>query len=94
MAKELARAHIFIQGQVQGVAYRWWTQKTAERIGLTGWVKNLEDGRVEIVAEGEKGNLEKLIELAKTGPRFAEVTHVDVIWEDHTGEYSTFEVVR
>lgn len=59
---------------------------------LTGWVRNLDDGRVEAVFEGTKKNLEKIIEKCKTGPRFSKVTHIDVVWEKSTGEFESFEI--
>lgn len=90
----VVRAHVFISGRVQGVFFRKWVKEKAEELGLTGWVKNLEDGRVEIVAEGEKENLTKFIELIKKGPRLAKVDHLDVSWEDATGEFDNFKVLR
>ena len=65
MGKE--RVHIFVSGKVQGVFYRKYTEKKAKELGLLGWCKNLSDGRVEIVAEGEREKLDKLAEWAKTG---------------------------
>ena len=91
---KMVRAHIFIEGRVQGVFYRSWTQRQAEKLGLTGWVKNLEDGRVEVVAEGEKENLSKLIEAVKKGPPLSKVEHLDIIWEEATGEFGEFEIFK
>lgn len=88
----MVRAHIYIQGRVQGVFYRSWTRDNAIDLGLTGWARNLEDGRVDVVAEGEKGELNKLIELIKKGPPLAEVGHLDIIWEKATGEFEGFEI--
>lgn len=93
------RAHIFISGRVQGVFYRAWTLRQAQGLGLSGWVRNLpaqadlNDGRVEIVAEGEKNKLIKLIELIKKGPPLASVGNVDVSWEKATGEFKNFQIV-
>lgn len=88
------RLHAYIKGKVQGVFFRDWTARQAHALGLTGWVKNIKDGRVEIVAEGKRGNLQKLIELAKKGPPQAEVDHIDLIWEEATHEFNNFETVR
>ena len=88
----MVRAHVFIQGKVQGVFYRTWVKNTAHELGLTGFVKNLEDGKVEALFDGEKDKVENMIAKCKEGSRGAEVTHVDVIWEDSKGDYSDFVV--
>ena len=90
---EKLRAHIFIEGQVQGVFYRVWCKKQASKHDLCGWVRNTDDGRVEVVAEGEKNKLTKLIELVKEGPKFAKVENVDVAYEKATGEFDSFEII-
>ena len=87
------RAHIFIQGKVQGVFYRSWTRSTAESPGLFGWVKNLEDGRVEAVFEGEKEKVEDMVAKCKEGSKSAEVVHIDVIWEEAIGDFVDFKVI-
>jgi len=88
------KAHVFIQGKVQGVFYRVWVCTQAERLGLTGWIKNLTDGRVEAVFEGPKGKVEEIISKCKIGPSVAGVTHVDIKWEKATKEYAGFEIER
>ena len=88
-----ARAHVYIKGKVQGVFYRSWTRSSAESLGLTGWVKNLEDGRVEVMFEGEKEKIEEIIKKCKDGSRASEVTHVDVIWEEAEGDFSGFSII-
>ena len=88
------RVHIYIKGRVQGVSFRWWIFRGAQGLGLVGWVKNLEDGRVEILAEGEKTKLTKLIKLSKRGPFLASVTHLDLVWEKATREFSGFEITK
>jgi acylphosphatase len=85
-----ARAHVYVSGRVQGVFFRSETQDEAIRHGLTGWVRNLADGRVEAVFEGEKENVEKLIEFCRKGPPGARVTKADVTWEDYTGQFRSF----
>ena len=67
---------LLVEGKVQGVGYRAWTKKTAESLGLVGWVRNLTDGRVEIHAEGHSEGLDKLASACKEGPNFAEVRGV------------------
>jgi acylphosphatase len=88
----LKRAHIYISGRVQGVFYRSNTRRKALELGLKGWVRNLRDGRVEIVAEGDEERLERLIEWCRRGPPMARVTGLEVRWENPTGEYEDFEV--
>ncbi|MBI4615601.1 MAG: acylphosphatase [Planctomycetes bacterium] len=86
-----ARAHIVVEGRVQGVFYRYSTVEEATRLGLAGWVKNLRDGRVEAVAEGERETVERLVEWCRRGPPSAHVEKIDVDWETPTGEFRGFE---
>ncbi len=89
-----ARAHIVVSGRVQGVFFRDHTQRWASSLGLAGWVRNLGDGRVEAVAEGEKEKIEDLIGYLKQGPPVARVEDVEVSWEEPKGEFSDFRVTR
>lgn len=75
----MVKAHVFISGRVQGVFYRAWTQKTAQSLGLSGWVKNLPDGRVEAVFFGEKDKVEKMIKSCYQGSPASSVEKVEVI---------------
>jgi len=88
----LKRAHIFVSGLVQGVCYRWFTEEHATRLGLTGWVKNLWDGRVEVVVEGEEEKIKELIKELRKGPRLARVEDVEINWEPYRGEFSDFRI--
>lgn len=90
---DLARAHLFICGDVQGVGFRYWTFKEARRLKLGGRVRNLSDGRVEAEAEGERRNVEELIAWCHRGPPAAEVLKIDVTWEPPRGE-TAFEMDR
>lgn len=85
--------HIFISGFVQGVGFRSFVKHHASKLGLTGWVKNLPDNRVEAVFQGSKENIEKMIVLCKKGPFLSEVKNVEVIWEDINQNFEGFEVV-
>ncbi len=76
MAKEAAQ--IIVSGVVQGVGYRAWTERTARDLALDGWVRNLEDGRVEIFVQGESTRIRELVERARRGPRHADVSAIDV----------------
>jgi acylphosphatase len=86
------RLHIYVSGYVQGVFYRATAKKIAESLSLTGWVRNLRDGRVEIMVEGEEENLAKFVEWCKRGPVGAVVESVDVTREEYKGEFKGFEI--
>jgi acylphosphatase len=86
------RAHVFVSGRVQGVFFRSETRHEAKKHGVKGWIRNVRDGRVEAVFEGEKDVVKKLIEFCKRGPPGARVTHVDVKWESYTGEFEDFQI--
>jgi len=87
-----ARTHIFVTGRVQGVFFRDYTRRWAVSLGLRGWVRNLYDGRVEIVAEGERSSLNCLITKVREGPSHAQVDDLEVVWENHSGEFADFRV--
>ncbi|MBU4298568.1 acylphosphatase [Patescibacteria group bacterium] len=89
---EKSRAHIFVSGLVQGIFFRAETQKMARELGVFGWVRNTNKGRVEAIFEGEKERVEKIIAWVKTGPPGAVVKKIDVVWEDHKGEFKNFEI--
>ena len=89
----IREAQIFMSGFVQGVGFRQFVRKSAEQTGVKGWVRNLEDGRVEAVLQGEKEDIEKMIQLCNKGPFLAEVKSVDVIWEDGKEQFDTFEIL-
>ena len=92
MIGEKVRAHIIVSGLVQGVFFRATTRQKALSLGLSGWVKNLTDGKVEAVFEGEKEKVKEMVEWAKKGPDSAQVDGVKVDWEKYTGHFSNFEV--
>ena len=87
------RAHLLIKGRVQGVWFRNNTQQEANNLGLKGWVKNLPDGQVEAVFEGEKNTVDKMIQWCHRGPRFARVDSIDVKWEKTKGNFDTFKIL-
>jgi acylphosphatase len=89
---EDVRAHLFISGRVQGVSYRASTQEEARKRGVTGWVKNLADGRVEAVLQGPKDKVDDLIEWCRKGPPAAKVEKVEVSWEKPEEDLKTFEI--
>jgi acylphosphatase len=87
-----ARLHATVSGTVQGVGFRYSTLDMARRLGLTGWVRNLPDGGVEVVAEGERPALERLRDYLNRGPTGARVSRVDASWATATDEFKTFAV--
>ncbi|RLG68208.1 acylphosphatase [archaeon] len=86
------RAHVYISGRVQGVFFRYTTKKIADRLGVTGWVRNLSDGRVEAVFEGDRENVERIVEFCHRGPPSALVRKVEVFWEEYRGEFEGFRI--
>ena len=88
----IVRAHLFITGRVQGVFFRACTRKEAQKRKLTGWVKNLYDGRVEAVFEGEEEAVQSMISWCHKGPSHAVVTDVSVKIEEASGKYTVFDI--
>ena len=86
------RLQAIVHGRVQGVNFRYYTRLRAQELGVTGYVRNKWDRTVKVVAEGERGAVEKLLEFIKVGPRAALVRRVDSQWQDPTGQLEHFEV--
>lgn len=86
------RAHAIISGRVQGVFFRVETQNAANRIGVNGWVRNLPDGTVEAVFEGEKDRVKDILAWCQKGPQNSRVDQLKVDWQGYTGEFSDFKV--
>jgi len=92
---QIVRAHVWVKGRVQGVGFRAHVEYEARQIGgLTGWVRNVGYDTVEAVAEGEKVNVDRFIEMMKQGPRMSRVDESKVEWESVTGEFLSFGVRR
>lgn len=89
---EKLRAEIYVYGIVQGVGFRYFTRTHARKLGLTGFVENLFDGSVHIVAEGEEASLKQFIEIVKRGPYGARVDKVDVKYSQVKNEFVDFEI--
>jgi acylphosphatase len=89
---EEIRVHMFVSGLVQGVFFRDSIQRKALELGLTGWVRNLINGKVEIIAEGEKERIEELVEWTKEGPTTARVDNLDIEWQEYEGEFNSFGI--
>lgn len=90
MARRRFSARIY--GRVQGVGFRFFAREVAGELGIVGYVRNMPDGGVEALAEGEESRLEEFLHLLRQGPRGACVDRVDVSWEQPTGAYDTFLV--
>lgn len=90
----VGRVHLIASGRVQGVWFRQSTVERARALGLTGWVRNLPDGRVEVVAEGDRASLEVLVAYCRQGPPLARVTSVEVAHEEPEGTFTSFEARR
>ena len=88
----MKRVHIFISGRVQGCFFRANVRDRAKKLNLKGFVKNLDDGRVEAVFEGSEENIEKILEFCKKGPSGARVEKVEIKEEKISNEFNNFEV--
>ena len=86
------RAHAIISGRVQGVFFRMETQRAADRCGVCGWVRNLKDGTVEAVFEGDQDRVDAILDWCRQGPPHANVADVNVSWNDYTGEFKGFDI--
>ena len=89
-----ARVRLVVSGRVQGVGYRQQAVVEAGRLGVHGWVRNLPDGRVEALAEGDKDAVEALVSWCKHGPKLARVDELKPSWEPYRGEFSQFKIAR
>ena len=86
------RARAIISGRVQGVFFRMETKRAADRIGVFGSVRNLKDGSVEAVFEGDQDRINEILDWCRQGPPHADVTDVTAIWSDFTGEFNGFNI--
>ncbi|MFZ5916652.1 MAG: acylphosphatase [Chloroflexota bacterium] len=89
---EQVRLHATVHGRVQGVSFRYYTHQQAQQLGVVGFVRNLWDGSVEVMAEGERSRVAQLLSWLRQGPRMASVERVDVAWSAPSGEFERFEV--
>jgi len=88
----VARAHVYVSGMVQGVGYRYFVIDAARAHHVTGWVRNLSDGRVEAEIEGPSEAVERMIELLREGPRFSRVDDLEVTREEGEAVHESFQV--
>jgi acylphosphatase len=88
------RAHVIVSGRVQGVFFRQTTQLKAQSLGVKGWIKNLFDGRVEAIFQGEENAIKELVDFSRKGPRGALVTDFSVDWEAFANEFNDFKITN
>jgi acylphosphatase len=87
------RIHAFVSGLVQGVNFRYYTKKFAEGLGIGGWVRNLNDGRVEVLAEGSEVRIKHFLDFLRKGPPGSKVINVEVKEEEYKGEFKFFDIL-
>ncbi|RKY83309.1 acylphosphatase [candidate division KSB1 bacterium] len=85
-------AKMWVHGMVQGVGFRYFVYRVAQKLGLVGYVRNLPDGRVEIEVEGKRGLIEELIKEIKVGNRWADVRDIKIDWQPYQGKYTRFDI--
>ena len=88
----MKRAHVFYSGRVQGVGFRITAEEAARNLGVVGWVKNLRDGRVELVAEADQETLEQLLNDIRAGSMKNFITQVEVSWSSASETFDDFEI--
>ena len=88
----MKRLHLVIKGEVQGVFFRDYVNKSANFLKIKGWVKNNSDGTMEVVAEGSEDKLKELLEKCMQGPQSAKVDKIEENWEKATNEFDSFEI--
>ena len=91
-SQQPSRVWLRIRGRVQGVGFRFSALDEAQRLGLTGWVRNTPDGDVEVIAEGKAQPLQRFVSWCHAGPPGALVRHLEERWLPHTGEFDSFRI--
>ena len=89
---EKKTVHVYLSGRVQGVGFRAFIRRNAERLSVQGWARNLADGRVEALFSGDKSDVDQLLKLVRKGPRFADVQDIKIEEKDYQDKYSSFEI--
>jgi acylphosphatase len=92
LSDENQSLHAIVHGRVQGVSFRYYATAHANELGLTGWVRNLPDGTVEVMAEGSRERLDQLLQFLQTGPTGARVSTVETSWQTASGHYNDFSI--
>jgi len=89
----MKKTRVIMSGFVQGVGFRHFVKSQAVKLNLKGWVRNMSGGEVEAIFQGDKENIEKMIELCKKGPFLSEVKDIKILWEDGDESFDGFEIV-
>ncbi len=89
----LYAARVIVRGKVQDVSFRSFTKRNADLLGLKGFVKNTDDNHVEVTVEGDKDQIETLIEAMRIGPEKAVVRDVDIEWHPYSGVFTDFKIL-
>jgi len=89
---ERRRVKVYYTGYVQGVGFRWYCQKIAKKLGLVGWVKNLSDGNVEILVEGEDSTIKDFLSQLKSGYLGRNISNIEIFEEKYSGEFNDFDI--
>jgi len=87
----MKQVHLLISGFVQGVGYREFVKREAEKLGIVGWVRNLPDNRVEVLAQGSENDLNKLIKICEKGLFLADVKNIAIEWQEPQEQFESFE---
>jgi len=90
----LKQAHLYIKGDVIGIGFRAWTKIQGKIIGVTGWVKNNEEGFVEAVVQGDEEKVNQMVETVKRGPPVSRVEDVEIYWQDPKEVFEEFSIVK
>jgi acylphosphatase len=85
---------LVLDGEVQGVCFRMYARETAQRLGVTGWIRNLQDGAVEAMAEGDEEALSRFVEWCRHGPPYAHVTRITEQYSNASESFSSFDITR
>jgi len=91
--KDYVAAHIIVSGVVQGVGFRWFVLRIADKTGITGWVRNRFDGSVEIEAEGTRSAVETFFKEVRIGPRMAFISDATIKWQKYEAKYTKFDAM-
>lgn len=92
--RQKVRAHVLVSGKVQGVFFRQNTRLKAISLGVNGWIRNLDDGRVEAIFEGEEFAVNEIVEYCRIGPKYAQVEKVEVDYDDYKNEFDIFKIIN
>ncbi len=90
----MKQAHVVVSGVVQGVGYRYFVRSNARKLGLTGWVRNTSNGKVEAVLQGSQQQVEKILALLRKGPMLSEVEDIQVVWEESEDKYEDLQIQK